>query len=354
MRVKKEAELEKFFERDIIEFLDKKAQEKGALDEVQELEKALQYEDYKKATKVIERAVKRFNKTEAKEIYKEIHLNKVIELVNKAKDLTINLNEENELTRVLKLLKESRQLEQETTKNIDVFEEIRRQEREKEEEEERKNVERAKQLENEMFELNKKLFISIRKKDIKNAILQYRELKSKFQMYPSIFKDEKTEIYNDLIAFYMRIKKLKTELEQKQENTSGTGFEINRNDDLEEKSDLPSPSFKEEETPDEVPLPSPMQEEMQEDDVPEPKKPENVVEREKHLKIEEVREIVEGIKRDIEQEKFKEGKAKIINFKHKISLIPKDHEKTKSGLEKMANSLAQKLEFAKKVSNEIN
>jgi hypothetical protein len=42
-----------------------------------------------------------------------------------------------------------------------------------------------------MMEINKKLFVSIRKKDLKNAIIQYRELKKKFEEYPSMLVEKK-------------------------------------------------------------------------------------------------------------------------------------------------------------------
>ncbi len=300
MIAKKEEELELFFEKDIIEFLDQK-NTKGAKDITKELEDAIISKNFEDASKLIEYAIEKFNKTDTKDVYREINFNKVRELIAKAQELTKNIKHKNRLTENINLLKNSSQLTQDPSKNITALEERDRKEEQILEELEQEDVQKAKDIENKLANLNKQLFVSIRKKDLKKAITQYRDIKTLFEEYPSKFQNEKTELYNDIIAFFMRIKKLKDEIKQ----TSDTKLK-----------DLTKPQLSE-----------------------------------KYIKIEEIKEIVTEIKQDIKQQNFKDAKTKILNFKHKISLIPQSYSNVKIRLENIASSLMQKLEFYKKTNN---
>lgn len=296
---KNDAELEKFFKKDIIEFLDQQLVVKGAQTEIKQLEEAIQANDYKEAARIIEAAVEKFNRTDPKDVYREINYNKIIDLVRIAQTYTKNFEAKNRLTEDIELLNNSRDLEKSFSENIQVFEERQREEWKEQEKIEQKEADRAQEIENELVEINKQLFVSLRKRDVKEAIAQYQEYKKRFQEYPSRFKEEKKELYNDLIAFYMRIKQLNEEL-------------------YHTKLDLEKIIPKEE--------------------------------RRKVLKIEEIKRVVLEVKIDINEKKFKEAKAKIINLKHKISLIPEKYKNIKDKLEDIANILMKKLEFEKKLT----
>jgi hypothetical protein len=298
MNSKKEAELQKFFEKDIVEFLDRKKALKGTNDLLIEFKKEINERNHSRAAEILEDAVEKFNQTNSTDVYREIYFNEIIDMVRFANQ-NINKENKNRLTENIEMLQKSKQLEQDPSLNIKVFEDRREQEREKEFNREEKIRDRANIIENEMIEINKKLFVSIRKKDLQNAISIYKELKAKFEQYPSSLIEEKTELYNDLIAFFMRIKTLKEEL--KAENIPG----------------------------------------VQEAIIQKPKPPERI------LKIEEIKEIVEEVKKNIKETEFNEAKTKIIHLKHTISLIPEKYINIKKKLDDIANALMQKTEFAK-------
>ncbi|MFP4567383.1 MAG: hypothetical protein ACLFN8_00410 [Candidatus Woesearchaeota archaeon] len=300
MIVKKEAELERFFEKDIVEFLDKQTKINTSKDELKKIEDAILSKNFTLASTIIEDAVKKFNKTNTNDVYREINFTKIRDLVQTAENLTKNITHKNRLSEDIKLLKESGQLTQDHTQNITVLDERDRNEALAESEIEREQMLKAKNIENKIAEINKQLFVSIRKKDLKGAIGQYREIKNKFKEYPSMFSDEKKEIYSDLMAFYMRINKLKEELK----NTKTEGLNL--------------------------------------------QKPQLT---ERNMTINDVKNIINEIKKDITSENFKEAKTKIINFKHKISLIPETYINIKRHLENTTNILLKKTEFYKKNQN---
>ncbi len=299
MSTRSDAELERFFKKDIIEYLDKQLVLRGAQTEIKKLDDLIAKNDFVGASKIIEDAVDDFNSTDNKDVYKEIKYNKIIELVRIAHSYTKELKQKNRLTEDIDLLESSGQLEQNFSENITVFDKRKEKEKQEKEKQEKLLREKAQQIENEMIEINKKLFVSLRKKDVKEAINNYKEYKKKFAEYPSIFSEEKKELYNDLIAFYMRIKKLKEEVYD-------TNINIQKI---------------------------------------KPKR-----ERHKVLKIEEIKKIVEEIKEDTEQKKYKDAKTKIIMLKHKISLIPEKYKNIKNKLEDIAKILVKRLEFHKKLN----
>ncbi|MCC7574311.1 hypothetical protein KO361_01865 [Candidatus Woesearchaeota archaeon] len=303
MNSKSEAELEKFLERKIIEFLDLKKSMKNTNNEMQDFEELIKQNKITEASKILEDAIEKFNRLNPNDVYREINFNKIIEMVRIVSKLTKN-NEKNRLTEDVYMLIKSKQLEQDPTLNITVFDERKEQERKEQEIIQEKQRQMAGEIENQMMEINKKLFVSIRKKDLKNAIMQYRELKKKFEEYPPMLVESKAELYNDLLAFYMRIKNLKEEIKNLPKNT---------------KHEIEKPVIKE-----------------------------------NHLKLEEIQEIVNQIQKDTKEEKFTEAKTKILELKHKISLIPENYINIKKKLEYIATSLIKKIEFAKRMQNQIN
>lgn len=301
MTIINETELERFFERDIIEFLDQKKQQNEETPE-KKLEKLTLAKSYKEAKKIIEETIKQFNATPQNSPYREIYFNRIIDLVKIAHDQTKN-TDTNELTELINILINSKQLKQDYSQNISILEEIKERQIKKQEELLQKDREIAKQIENEMMQITKQLSVQIRKRDLKNAMKQYQELKKQFEKYPNTLEEEKTEIYNEMIAFYMRITKLKEELIKKQ-----------------------------------------------------PKKQEQQEQQEKiqthKLKIEQIKEILLEIQQLQKKGNFKEAKNKTIDFKHKISLIPENYINIKSKLEQIANTIIQKIELNKQIHQE--
>lgn len=294
---KERAELTRFFEKDIIEFLDEKLAQKGAQTMINEIYELVKKQDFDGAAKLLEKAVEEFNKTDSQSAYREIYFNKILDILRAAKKVTKEIKRKNKLTDNITLLENSGQLKQEHTQKITVFMERDKQLEQEEREKLDKELEKAQKIQDKMAKINKELFVSIRKKDLKTAILQYKELKKNFQEYPNIFKEQKKELYNDLIAFFMRIQKLKESIITQNEKGSN-----------DEKFDLP---------------------------------------KEQYLTLEQVKIPINEIKNHINQKEYKQAKNKTIQLKHKISLIPNEYSNVKTKLELIANKLLQKIEFAK-------
>lgn len=296
-----ETELERFFERDIIEFLDQRKEQNQETPE-KKLERLIINKNYEEAIKIIQETIKSFNSTPLNNPYREIYFNKTINLVRLAHNQTQN-SPPNELTELINVLINSGQLKQDHSQNITILEEIQERRIKQKEQLLQRDREKAKQIENQMIQITKELSVQMRKRDVPNAMRKYQELKKQFEQYPNTLEEEKTEIYNEMIAFYMRITKLKEELitQQKQPKTQEPTKKIQTN----------------------------------------------------KLKIQQIKEIILEIQELQKQEKFKEAKNKTLEFKHKISLIPENYINIKSKLEQIANTIIQKIEFNKQLHQEI-
>ena len=294
-----EAELEKYYEQDMIEFLDKKATGAEKQTEITQIEEALKEKNTKKANEILKEIIERYNRTSKNDVYKEIYFNRIIGIVKKIKTYLQKNEEPSELRNNIDLIEKSQELKSGIIDNITVFEE---QEKEKEKEKKQRLQEEenlANELSKQMKNINKHIFIAIRKQDLKKAMIYYREFKKRFEQYPTRFIEDKKELYNDLLALFMNIKKLKKQLIKNKEQKNKT----------KEKS-------------------------------------------RKKLKIEDVKEQIQQIQTQIQNQEYKKAKMNILDLKHKISLIPNQYKNIKQSLEDITKSLIKKIEFSKKINQE--
>jgi len=295
MTLIRETELEKFFERDIADFLDQKKIEFTENTDTKKLERALEDNDVTEARRIIQNAITKFNETEKENREKEIRFKKIQELIKIAQVYTDNTFVKNKLTQDLEILEKSGQIEQKNIEKITIFDEIEATQSKDVQLQKEKEIEEAGKIEQDVQNLTKLLFVAIRKKDLKQAIEIYRDLKFNFEKYPSRLSDKKKEIYNDIIFFYKTIQKIKEEQI------------INISIDKENGE---------------------------------------------KLYLDPIKRIIEDIKKELKNENYKEAKAKIINLKHMISLIPENYINIKSRLENVAGLLMQKVEFQKRIQKE--
>lgn len=389
MIFKRAAELERFFEKDVIDFLDKKLALRGAQSEINDLETAIKKKDYEEASRIIQEAIEKFNRTDVKDVYREVNFNKVLELIRIAHAYTDTLTERNKLIIDLELLEKSGELNKDSSKNINVFEERKIKELRKKEERLREDRDKARRIENESIEINKKLFESIRTKDVNAAILNYKKLKNKFSQYPNSLKQEKTEFFNDLIAYYMRIKKIKSELLEQQDKNNYGAANINKEDrdkarDINDqiaqinreifvslrKEDLKNAilNYKKlkdffENYPDSFLL---EKKDLHNDVLSFYNKIDKLKKKilkqknksilsqkaqEKGIKLGEIKEHVEEIKKYIEENKLTEARLRTLEFKNRINNIPENYINIKNILNNVADHLIQKMELAKRANN---
>jgi len=288
MSLIKEMELERFLERDILKFLDQKAEENKQKTSQTKLEQALTEKDVVEARTILRNAINKYNESNDKQ-EKEKLLTIIQELIIIGKnhaDKTII----NKLTQDIELLEKSGQLKKNTEK-ITILEEI--QQTQRAEDIERENeIEIAQKIEQKITELTKILFVNIRKKEINETIKTYQELKQNFEKYPSRFINKKKEIYNDLLSFYKIINNM---------------------------IEKPVQIFNEE--------------------------------NEEKVILNSINKLIEEIEQEITQQNLKQAKNKILDLNHRISLIPEKYINIKTRLKNTANTLIKRTEFNKRIQN---
>lgn len=309
---KEDVEIEKYFERDIIEFLDRKkvimktGNTEGAENVEEDMAIALSKNDVELAAKILEVTVNNFNKITEGDVYKEIYFSKIQELARQAEEFLRINPEQNILYEDITLLQESEQLEKGIISKIDVFEKRQIEHEEKELENQEKEADKVARLNKKIKEVNQRIFINLRKKDLKEAINDYKKLKELFEKFPASFEEEKQEFYNDLLAFFMQIQKLKKDL-----------VKIKRKS-AEEKA-LFSIAKQEEGR--------------------------------KYIKIQDIKDIVNNIKQDVRNSDFDSARQKIIELKHISSKIPEEYKHLRTLLESKINTINQRVEMIKKMAS---
>jgi len=300
-------ELSKFFERDIIEFLDQKKAERSGIDASKEkfygdYESALKKGDFQKGAEIFEEALTQYNSLNRDNPYKSIMYEDILEMIELSKKGLINMDEENNLTKLLKLLSEQ-EIESHMPDIIQAIEKIKVERAQVRIAQESKLYEEKAKIDKIIKELSQELFILLRKKDLKKAIDKYKNLKETFEKYPPKFDNEKQEVYEDILAFYMQIKRLKEELTQKSKIEKS----------LEIKKEHLTP-----------------------------------IKKEQPSDLEKIKVIVAEIKEDAQKRDFHSAKSKIILLREIASHVPDDH--IRNMLEQKINTMNQKLEFVKRTS----
>lgn len=149
-------------------------------------------------------------------------------------------------------------------------------------------------------EVEKIIFINIRKKNLKEAMLDYKQLKKYFEEYPAKYKSEKQEIYSNLLSYYLQIQKLKKELQQEQDK----GY-------------------------------------SQEGAAPESKQ--------KKLRLEEIKQAIFEIKRDVKNQRFDSAVNRVLELKHQASQIPDDYKSLRGILETKTDLMLQRISFIRRM-----
>ena len=118
--------LEKFYEKDIIDFLEEKSvglnPEQNKRDHVYQITEFLKNHDLHEADKVLRKMVAEYNHLSSDNVYKDVTFGQIIEAV---KVITYYLNKttwENELGEVITAIKQSKVLEEDQPDKITVYE----------------------------------------------------------------------------------------------------------------------------------------------------------------------------------------------------------------------------------------
>jgi len=307
---KNNVELDKFFERDIIEFLDEmKSKQTGDNSYVSPeqyyelLNKALSKANSKRGVEIFEQAINKYNSLPKSDTYKGIIFEQIVEMLEMTKKYVKEMGDKTELSVLLNIFLEGHELQDDAPSKITSFEKLKEYRTKQEIKEEEKYYLIKQKVEDKIHEETKNLFVNIRKKKLKEAIASYKKIKSYFKEYPSIFEVEKQDLYSDILAYYMQIKRLRDELQKKKQR-------------IEEKQ-------REEEASEE---------------------------NNQSTTIQKIKEIVDEIKENTKNKDFHLAKGKIIDLRHITSTIPDKH--IRSILDSKINTINQKIDFAQRVSEQ--
>ncbi len=301
-------DLEQYFERDIIEFLDAQrvlqdSEEKHTASEMLE---ALATNNISLAAKLIENAVINYNKISSNNVYKEIHFKKLQDMFRQAKEFTMLHPQQSMLKQYVDMLNESKQLEQGSVEKItalDVkFNELE-DARIKAEEDERQF---ARSLEEKFVASEEILALDVRKKDLDGAVKKYRELKIIFEQYPSKYLDKKQELYNDILSFFMHISKLKRELIDQKKNVFDEKVKLSQS--VKNNAD-------------------------------------------KYIRLEEINDTIVHIKEDVRKSDFSAAIQRTIELRELTSRIPDSYKHIRTLLNSKIDIIAQRIEFVRRVKD---
>jgi hypothetical protein len=313
---KQTLELDKFFEKDIIEFLDEKntkilgpGKAKTTDQDYNNLRDALRNNDTKIAVDILEESISKFNSLEMNNTYKEIIFEELLEMIELSRKYVSDTDDNSELSKVLKLLEESTEMSETLPERITAFEKIKVERAQKKIEEKEKEYQIQAKADSETKKVSQELFLNLRKKNLKEAMLCYRKLKSLFEDYPSSLEEEKQQFYNDLLAFYMQINKLKEELKQRQ------------SEDVSAAASQKTMNF-----------------EQRPDNLPQDYQPE------------QIKGIMTQIKQDLEAHDFNTAKGRIIDLKQIVSKISDTH--LKDIINGKIDTLNNKIDFLERASDQ--
>ncbi|MCF7866800.1 hypothetical protein K9M18_05190 [Candidatus Woesearchaeota archaeon] len=305
--------LEKYIERDIIEYLDNISKsiqigDNKSEEYIKEIKQNLEIKDTVTAIKILSKAIQEFNVTNSTDPYKQIRLKHILEISELLKIFCQKNPEATRIKHVTETLLEELELNENEITNLDTFTKLEKEKEQKTREKEEKYYQIKKTLIAHLSEIKKDLSIALLKKDVQTAMKKYKLLKQIFTRYPSIYIDEKKELYNDMISYYMQIKKTMKQLTQ------------NKEDDKKDKiiKDL------------------------------------EIKENYQQLHLENIQEIINSIKQDSKEKEFEKAKNKIIELKHIASQIPDKHKIIKQRLETKIDLINQRIEFIKRFNMQKN
>ncbi|MGV8162733.1 MAG: hypothetical protein ACP5N2_05385 [Candidatus Nanoarchaeia archaeon] len=300
-------DLEKYFERDIVEFLNKQRELQDSDDKhpVSEMLTALKTNNVALASQLLEEAIQNYNKLELKDIYKEVNFKKILEMYSQAKEFITLHPQPSKLKADITILKNSGQLEKGIIPRITVFEEKLN----KLEEAKLNALEQEKdfslKLDEKIRSITKDLAKNIIKKDASSAIKNYKELKNCFDQYPSSEMEKKQEIHNDLLSFFTQINKLRAELNKEKINLTNDVEKIT----LDGKTNT-----------------------------------------DKYLRLEDIKSLIGEINLDVKRSDFNAAAQKIMELKQTTSKIPDQYKHIRTILNSKIDIITQRVDFVKRIN----
>jgi hypothetical protein len=300
-------DLEQYFERDIIEFLDKQKelQDDDDKNTSSEMLSALETNNISVAAKLLEDTILNYNKLSSG-FYKDKNFRKITEMYRQAKEF-VKLNpRQSRLKEIVDTLTHSRELEQGTIEKITAldrkFSELEAARTNAREQEEIF----AKKLDRQIKEINNAITLNIKRKDLVPAIKNYKELKMYFEQYPSTEIEKKQELYNDMLSFFMQITKLKKELREDHART----LSDNKRLELATKNNANN-----------------------------------------YLRLSYIKDLIDLIKDDVKQTDFDAATQKTLEIRQIISRIPDQYKHVRAILNSKVDIIVQRIEFIKRIKN---
>ena len=296
------ADLERFFERDIIEFLDSK--NKG-VDKFQEVLKILQEGEADLADLKFESLIKEYNDMSTNNVYKEIMFSKLADLTTKLEaELYKKKLWDSSLGEIIAKIIENGVFEGDMVNNIAAYEERNIQREEEREQQAKQDYKIKEELDKKIADSEKKLFILLRKEALVESIREYKNVKSCFEQYPSRFENQKSSIYNDLLSYYAQIKRLKKKLKdnppkKKVNNDYLSGYN-----------------------------------------------------KKKYIKLDFLNDKVKEVKDMVRRGEFEEAKGVLLELKHNVESLPSDQAHLKRILSSKLFNMNQKIDLLKRNKKE--
>jgi hypothetical protein len=300
-------DLEQYFQRDIIEFLDKKKElQSKEKKSSSEMLSALEANNVSLAAKILEETITAYNKMTLSNLYKEQSFKKLLDMYRQASEF-VRLNPQQcRLKDDVDLLANSKELEQGVIEKITAFENKMNEIEEMKINALEQRKQYASKLEQEIKLKNEAIALNIRKRDIVNAIKSYKELKSLFEQYPSVDIEKKQGIYTDLISFFMQINKLRKELEEDKIKI----LDDNRRIENASRNNINN-----------------------------------------YLRLADLKQLIGEIKEDVKISNFSAATQKTIEIREIINKIPEQYKHIRGILNSKVDIIVQRIEFVKRLKN---
>jgi hypothetical protein len=301
-------DLSQYFERDIIEFLDKKKdlQTNENKNASSEMLSALESNNVALASKLIEDEVVIYNRMPTSSFYKEQEFKKIIEMHRQSKEF-IKLNPlQCRLKEDIDLLTNSKELEQGAIDKITALDAKINESEELKISAKEKEKEFARKINEQLKDISGQIVISIKKRDLVNAIKNYKDLKIIFEQYSSTDIEKKQDVYNDLLSFFMQIKKLKKELEEDKIKM----LSDKRRLEISTKKNINN-----------------------------------------YLRLADLKELVNQIKYHVKNADFNSATQKTIEMRQIINRIPDEYKHIRGILNSKLDIIIQRIEFVKRIKN---
>lgn len=290
--------LEKFYEKDIVEFLDEYATTQKKEDfksRINKLEDYLKEKKYKKADNILREYVLEYNSISPDNVYKEINFNKIKKAITLFEEFG---KEDKDLNKVVEFFKKNTKDEGNIPLKLDFYELKDKEQEALVVEKEEILYQKKQKLDKIINNSTKELYINMRKRELREAMKYYEVIKKCFEEYPSKFDDEKKELYNDMLGYYVELTNLKKELDKQGQNTSDVDLNL-----------------------------------------------------EKHIKIEFILQKIEQIKVECRQGNFSEADQIILDIKHINSKIPDEYPHIKNKLTSDIEQIKKIIEIVKRKIN---